>query len=88
MKEPKTTQTNEEIVHVSSWIGRIKFVKINTTRRNLQIQRNPYQITNSIFHRLEQKLFGKNFRICVEILQSDSQSNLEKEKWRWVNQAS
>ena len=38
-----------------SWIGRINIVKM-TTQSNLQIQCNPYQISNGIFHRLEQKL--------------------------------
>ena len=49
-----------------------------TIQSNLQIQCNPYQATNSIFHRAR----TNNFRICVEIQKtSNSQSNLEKEEW-------
>ena len=33
-----------------------------TTQSNLQIQCNPYQITNGIFHRIR----TKNFTICME----------------------
>ena len=49
-----------------------------TTQSNLQIQCNPYQATNSIF----QGTKANNFTICMEIQKtSNSQSNLEKEKW-------
>ena len=55
-----------------------------TTQGNLQIQCNPYQITNDIFHRIR----TKNFTICMETQKTlNSQSNLEKEKWSWRNQA-
>ena len=48
-----------------------------TTQSNLQIQCNPYQATNGIFHRAR----TNNFTTCVEILKtSNSQSNLEKEE--------
>jgi len=48
-----------------------------------QIQYNPCQITNSIFHRNR----TKNFRICTEMLKTPySQSNLEKGKQSWKNQ--
>ena len=54
-----------------------------TTQGNLQIQCNPYQITNGIFHRTR----TKNLKICVETQKTpNSQSNLEKEKWSWRNQ--
>ena len=54
-----------------------------TTQRNLEIQRNPYQAANSIFHRPR----IKNFTICMEIQKtSNSQINLEKEEWNWRNQ--
>ena len=47
------------------------------TQSNLQIQCNPYQATNGIFHRAR----TNNFTICMEIQKtSNSQSNLEKEK--------
>ena len=42
------------------------------------ISDNPYQTTNSIFHRAR----TNNFTICMEIQKTlNSQSNLEKEKW-------
>ena len=48
-----------------------------TTQRNLQIQCNPYQATNGIFHRTR----TNNFTICMEIQKaSNSQSNLEKQE--------
>ena len=56
-----------------------------TTPNNLQIQYNPYQITNHIFHRTR----TKKFTICMETQKTlNSQSNLEKEKWSWRNQPS
>ena len=55
----------------------------HTTQSNLQIQCNPYQATNGIFHRTR----TSNFTICMEIQKtSNSQSNLEKEEWNWRNQ--
>ena len=55
-----------------------------TTQSNLQIQCNPYQTTNGIFHRS----IIKNFKICMETQKTlNSQSNLEKEKRNWRNQA-
>ena len=54
-----------------------------TTQSNLQIQCNPYQATNSIFHRTRKN----NFTICMEIQKTlNSQSNIEKEEWNWRNQ--
>ena len=51
-----------------------------TTQWNLQIQCNPYQATNSIFHRAR----TNNFIIYMEVQKtSNSQSNLEKEEWNW-----
>ena len=55
-----------------------------TTQSNLQIQCNPYQTTNGIFHRTSTKIFT----IYMETQKTpNSQSNLEKEKWSWRNQA-
>ena len=55
-----------------------------TTQGNLQIQCNPYQIINGIFNRTR----TKNLKICMETKKSlNSESNLEKEKWSWRNQA-
>ena len=46
-----------------------------TSQSNLQIQCSPYQITNGIFHRIEQKIFT----LCMETQKTpNSQSNLEK----------
>ena len=59
-----------------SWIGRINIVKMTITQSNLQIQCNPYQTTNGIFHRTR----TKNFTICIKTQKTmNSQSNLEKE---------
>ena len=55
-----------------------------TTQSILQIQCNPYQTTNGIFHRTG----TKNFTIFMEAQKTlNSQSNLEKEKRSWRNQA-
>ena len=55
-----------------------------TTQGNLQIQCKPYPLTIGIFHRTRKI----NLKICMEIQKTtDSQSNLEKEKWSWRNQA-
>ena len=56
-----------------------------TTQSNLGIQCNLYQITNGIFHKTK----TKNFKICMEAQKTtNSQSNSEKEKQSWRNQAS
>ena len=50
----------------------------HTTEGNLQIQCNPYQNTNIIFHRAR----TNNFKICMGIQKTtNSQNNLEKEEW-------
>ena len=56
-----------------------------TTKCNLQIQGNLYQITNGIFHRTR----SKTFIIHMETEKTpNSQSSLEKEEWSWRNHAS
>ena len=56
-----------------------------TTKYNLKIQCNPYQITNGIFHRTR----TKDFTIHMETKKTpNSQCSLEKEKWSWRNQPS
>ena len=56
-----------------------------TTQGNLQIQCNPYQVTNDIFHRTR----TNNFKISMEIQKNlNNQRNLEKEEWNWRNQPS
>ena len=55
-----------------------------TTKCNLQIQCDPNQITNGIFHRTR----IKNFTIHMETQKVlNSQRNLQKE-WTWRNQPS
>ena len=58
---------------------------IYTTKSNLQIQCNPYQITNGIFHRSRTKYFTVNMETKKTL---KSQSSLEKEKWSLRNQPS
>ena len=54
-----------------------------TTQSNLQIQCNPYQAAKGSLHRTR----TNNFPICIEIQKNlKSQSNLEKEEWKWGNQ--
>ena len=54
-----------------------------TTQSNLQIQCNPYQTTDGIFHRTR----TKKYTICMEIQKTpNTLSNLEKEKRHWRNQ--
>ena len=56
-----------------------------TIKCNLQIQCNPYQITNGIFHRIR----TKNLTIHMETQKtSNIWSNLEKEEWNWKDQPS
>ena len=57
----------------------------NTTKHNLQIQCDPYQITNGIFHRTR----TKKSTIHMETQKTpNSQSNLEKEECSWKHQPS
>ena len=53
-----------------------------TTKCNLQIQCNPYQMTNGIFHRAR----TKNFTTDMET-QKTLNNQLRKE-WSWRNQPS
>ena len=56
-----------------------------TTKHNLQIQCDPHQTTNDIFHRTR----TKNFTIHMETQKTlNRQSRLEKEEWSWRNQPS
>ena len=69
-----------------SWIGRINIVKMTIPlKSNLQIQCNPYQITNGIFHRIR----TKNFTIHIETQKTlNRKISLKKEEWGWRNQPS
>ena len=52
------------------------------TQSNLQIQCNPYQITNGNFHRTRTKYFA----ICMKTQKMlNSHRNLEKAKGSWRN---
>ena len=56
-----------------------------TTKCNLQIQCDLYQITNGIFHRTG----TENFTVHMETQKTPNiQSSLEKEEWNWRNQLS
>ena len=56
-----------------------------TTKCNIQVQCDPYQITNGIFQRTR----TKNFTIHMETQKTlNSQSSPEKEEWSWRNQPS
>ena len=56
-----------------------------TTKCNLQIQCDPYQITNDIFRRTR----TKTFTIHLETQKTlNIQSSLDKEEWGWRNQPS
>ena len=53
-----------------------------TTKCNLQIELDPDQITNGIFHRTR----TKTFTVHVETQKApNSQSSLDKEEWSWMN---
>ena len=66
------------------WIRRINIENDYTTQSNLQVRCNPYQTTKGILHRIR----TKNFTIHMETQKTlNSQSNLEKEKRSWRNQA-
>ena len=55
-----------------------------TTKCNLQIQCDLYQITKGIFH----KTTTKHFTVHMETEKTlNSQSSLEKEEWSWRNQS-
>ena len=59
-----------------------------TTKCNLQIQCNPYQITNDIFHRTRTKK-KKKITIHMETQKTlNSLGSLEKEEWSCRNQLS
>ena len=57
----------------------------STTKCSLQIQCDPYEITNGIFHRTK----TKKFTIHMETQKTlNNQSSLKKEEWIWRNQPS
>ena len=79
----ETTQTNANACHVLG-LEESKLLKWPYYQGNLQIQCNPYQITNSIFHRTRMN----NFKICIETQKTpNSKNNIDKEEWSWRNHA-
>ena len=73
----------ERYTMFSDWTNQ-HFENDYTTQSNLQIQCNPYQAPNGIFHRTR----TKNFTNFMETqMTPSSQSKLEKEKRGWRNQA-
>ena len=71
----------------SMFLGRKNWYCENeyTTKQNLQIKCDPYQITECIFHQTR----TKNFTIHMGTQKTlNSQRSLEKEKWSWRNQPS
>ena len=76
LKETEDEKTDGKIHMFLDWKN--QYCQNNhTTQGNLQIQYNPYQITNSILHRTR----TKKFLICMETQKTtNSQSNPEKEK--------
>ena len=82
LEKSKRTLIHGEIYHVHGWEDQYSENECNT-QSNLQIQCNPYQVTNGIFHRAR----TNNFIICMEIQNtSNSQSKFEKEESNWRNQ--
>ena len=70
------TQTDGEIHHAPGFEESIVKMTI-LTKSYLQVQCNPYQITNCIFHRIR----TKNFTICMETQKTmNSQSNIWERK--------
>ena len=83
MKEIKD-DTDREIYHIFL-LEESNSENEYVTQSNLQIQCNPCQTTNGIFHRTRKN----NITIRMETQKIlNSQSNLEKEEWNWRNQPS
>ena len=85
--DERNQRWHKQIERYSMFLGRKNQYCENdcTTKYNLQIQCDPYQITNDIFHRTR----TKNFTVHMETQKTlNNQSSLEKEEWSWRNQPS
>ena len=90
MKISYTTESNQnqhkEVEKYSMFLDRKNQYCENdyTTKCNLQIPCDPYQITNGTFHRIR----TKHSTICMATQKTqNSQSNLQKEKWIWMEES-
>ena len=67
------------------WIERIDIVRIHIVKMiilpNLQIQCNPYQNTNNVFHRTR----TNTFKICMETKRPWIAKSILRKKNRWRN---
>ena len=85
--DERNQRQHKQMERYSMFLGRKNQYCENdyTTKCNLQIQCDPYQITNGIFHRTR----TKNFTIHMKTQKTpNSKSSLEKEEWSWRNQLS
>ena len=82
MKEIKDDTNMERYIMFLDWKNQ-HCENDYTTQSNLQIQCNPYQTTNGIFHRTR----TNHLKICMETQKTpNSQSSLEGKTRSWRNQ--